>query len=146
MSRTDEGRSPSRALVLIDASIWAHPLMDAERLRRALGESNRKARAAVVGSMCADGDENAQPVGALATYRAGDSSRRRTEKVLRAVDRERHAAVVLVAWWVDEAELRAWSQRTGLPAECIAGLDAVDEVRLAQACIGAAMVTTEVLF
>lgn len=137
--------SAPRALVLIDRSVLEHPLMDCGRFLAALTECSHRARAVVVGAMTARGEEETAPLGVGATYDATHSGSQRTRTVLSGIDRDLYDAVVLVGWWVDHEVLDAYA-RLGLATEAFVGLDAVDEVQLAQACIGAAMYVQETLF
>lgn len=139
--------SDPRALVLIDVSVWSHPLMDAELLRKHLSEFNSRSRTAVIGSMTANEDRSeGHPGEVAARYPAWSHGRRRTQAVLRGIDRNSSDALVLVGWWVDEEAVHQWAQVYNNAVNVIAGLDAVDEYRLAQAILGAALMAQETLF
>lgn len=134
-----------RALVLLDASVLLHPLMDQSRLLAELSRCNRRSRTAVVAAMASHLDERLE-LGVLLQYRSSHNGWARTQEVLRGVHRDDYDAVVLVGWWADEEAADAWASRSGITAQILAGLDALDEVQLARACLGAAMVATDTLF
>lgn len=134
-----------RALVLLDASVLLHPLMDQSRLLAELSRCNRRSQTAVVAAMAPQADERLQ-LGTFTQYRGSHTGWARTQEVLRAIHREDYDAVVLVGWWCDREAADAWTSRSSATVQILAGLDALDEVQLARACLGAAMAATDTLF